>query len=397
MAVTYSSGATVVFKQTLESTYGSLPGSPTMKVLRPKPSKFNLKKDTFTTDEVRADRGISDVRHGMKKVEGSIEGDLMMGDWDDFILAALQDPSWSNKLAQVGTNLSSFSIEQGFTDINQFRLFKGCCINKMKVDIKPGAMVGISFDFIGQDMVTGTSTNAATTTLATTNSPFSFAGGSITEGGTAIAYVSGIDFELDNGLGQVGVVGSPLSPAVFNGRSTLKGSVTALFKDQTLLNKFVNETESSITLTLVDAAGGQNTISIPRIKYVGGELAPPKDGAVILTLNFEALFMAGASSTACTTIAVSSVTGPGTFTITRGAGSFVTDGFKVGSALSTKTSSTLSTSSNNGDWLITGVTATVLTCQCPAGLTVTSQSATAAGALAGDLLQQATNIVWSQA
>jgi len=393
MPATYSSGSTVVFKQVIEATYGTTPSTPTMKLLRPKPSKFTLKKDTYTTDEVRSDRGISDVRHGMRKVEGTIEGDLMMADWDDFILAALQDDAWSNNVARTGITLSSFSIEQGFTDIAQYRLFKGCSVAKMKVSVKPGAMVGISFDFIGQDAVSGTTTAATTTTPASTNSPFSFASGTINEGGTANAYITGLDFELDNGLGQVGVIGSNTSPAVFNGRSAIKGTVSALFKDQVLLNKFLNETESSIQVVLVDPAGGQHTITLPRIKYTGGDIAPPKDGATIITLPFEGLFCAGASAAASTTMAVSATTGPGTATLTRGAGSNVTDGFKVGTCLTAKN---LTTPANNGDWLITNVAALVLTIAVPATLSTTAQVAGAAGSAAGDMSVIPTNLIWSR-
>ena len=394
MAATYSSGSTVVVKSIVETTYGQTPATPTMKQLRVTPSKLTLKKDTFTTDEVRDDRGISDVRHGMRKVEGTLEGDLMAGDWDDYILAGLQGAAWSNHIARLGSNLASFSIEQGFTDISQFRLFKGCCINKMKVSIKPGAMASISFDFIGQDATTGTTTVANATTPPGITSPFSFAGGTIDEGGTSISYLTGIDFEVDNGLGQVGVIGSALSPAVFNGRSSLKGTVTALFKDQVMLNKFLNETESSITLTLVDPAGTQHTINLVRVKYVGGDIAPPKDGATIITLPFEGLLAPAVLSTAGTTMAVSGQVGPGTATFTRGAGSFITDGFKVGQVLTTKN---LTTPSNNGDWLITNVAATVITVRVPVGITTTLQAAGAPGSAAGDLSVKPTNISWARA
>lgn len=295
MTATYSSGSTVVWKYIVESTFGTTPVTPTMKVLRAKPSKLDLKKETYTTDEVRSDRAISDVRHGMRKVEGSIDGDFLFTEWDDFIEAALQG-TWTADVCKLGTNLRSFSIEQGFTDIAQFRLFKGMCVSKMKVSCKPGSMAEISFDFIGRDVTTGTSTNATVTTPAGTTSPMSYNLGTITEGGGSIAYMTGIEFEVDNGLSHVGVIGSDLTPAVFNGRSSIKGTVTALFKDQVMLNKFLNETESSIVLTLIDPAANQHVITLPRVKYTGGDVAPPKEGAVIITLPFEALYDSGSST-----------------------------------------------------------------------------------------------------
>ena len=403
MAAIYSSGSTVVFKITAgasgaglaESTYGT-PITTFMRQLRLKPSKLTLKKDTYTTDEVRSDRGISDVRHGMKKVEGTLEGDLMLSDFDDLLAYALQDADGflasapSNWSIRNGVNLQSFGLEQGFTDINQFRLYKGVSVAKMKISIKPGAMVGISFDVIGQDAATGTATNAGTTVAPSSNSPVSYAGGSILEGGTAIAYITGLDFELDNGIGQVGVIGSNVAPAVFNGRSSIKGTGTALFKDQVMLNKFINETESSIQVALTDPTGASITFTIPRIKYTGGDIAPPKDGATIITLPFEGLITQLVSSASSTSMAVTAQVGPGSVTFTKVAGtSFITEGYKPGMILTT---SGLTTPANNGDWLITSVAAQVLTCQVPTGVTTVLQAAGAFGNAAGAFTAQPQNI-----
>lgn len=389
---TYSSGSTVSLRAVAEATYGTNPTGTPMKVLRAKPSNLSLKKDTYTTDEVRADRGISDVRHGLRKVEGSIEGDLMLLDWDDFIEAAMQG-TWSNKAVRCGTNLRSFSIDQGFTDIAQYRLFKGCCISKMKISIKPGSMVGISFDIMGQDMTSGASAAANATTAASTSSPVSYAGGSIMEGGAAIAYITGLELELDNGLGATGVVGANIAPAIFNGRSHVKGTVTALFKDQTLLNKFVNETETSLSVTLVDPVGGQLTIALPKVKYTGGDINAPKDGATIITLPFEALHCASISSAAGTTLAITAQTGPGSATFTKVVGggftSFITEGFKVGDVITVKNATA---GGNNGDWVVTNVTATVLTVTVPLGSTTVLQAAGAPGAGAGDIAVNPTNM-----
>jgi hypothetical protein len=368
-----------------------------MKTLRAKPSNMGLKKDTYTTDEVRADRGISDVRHGMRKVEGSIEGDLMLGDWDDFLQGALQG-TWSNKNLRSGTTLRSYVLEQAFPDLTtiQYRLFFGCSFSKMKLTIKPGSMVGISFDILGQDATAGTVQAINGTIAAGTSSPVSYAGGTITEGGVAIAYVTGCDINLDNGIGQVGVIGSNTSPATFNGRSAITGTITALFKDLVLLNKFLNETESSLNMTLVDPVGGAFTINLPRIKYTGAEIAPPKDGATIMTLPFTALHDNAISSAAGTTLAISAAaptTTALTATLTKAVGgsfvSFVTEGFNVGDIITLKNATT---PGNNGDWVVSAVSATVLTVVVPVGSTMVSQTAGAPGSAAGDISLQSTNI-----
>jgi hypothetical protein len=366
-----------------------------MKTLRSKPSSLSLKKDTYTTDEVRPDRGISDVRHGMRKVEGSIEGDLILTDWDDLLEGGLQG-TWSNSTLKCGQTLRSYSIEQAFSDISQYRLFKGCSVSKLKIGIKPGSMVSVSFDILGQDAATASSASVNATTAPSSNSPVSYAGGSLTEGGTAIAYVTGVDVDLDNGVGQVGVVGSNVAPATFNGRSAIKGTLTALFKDQVMLNKFLNETESSLVITMVDPSSGQMTVRLPRIKYTGGDIAAPKDGATIITMPFVALHKTAISSAVGSTLAISAAaptTTALTATLTKAVGgsftSFITEGFQAGDVITLKNATT---PGNNGDWVVTNVAATVLTVTVPVGSTMTLQAAGAAGSAAGDIMVQSTNI-----
>lgn len=294
----YSSGSTVGLRYIVEATFGVTPTvTPVWKVLRAKPSKITLKKATYTSDEVRSDRGISDLRHGMRSVDGTVDGDLMLNQWDDFIEAALQG-TWAigtpvgSDTCKMGTTLRTFSVEQSFLDITQYRLFKGVAVSKVKVSAKPGALIDISFSLMGQDGISSATAAAGTNAAANTNVPMSYASGTISEGGGGIAYITGIDFELDNGLGAVGVIGANLTPAIFNGRSSIKGTVSALFKDQVMLNKFLNETESSISVNFLDplVATTSHTILIPRIKYTGGDIAPPKEGAILISLPFEGLY-----------------------------------------------------------------------------------------------------------
>jgi hypothetical protein len=63
-----------------------------------------------------------------------------------------------------------------------------------------------------------------------------------------------------------------------------------------MLNKFINETESSIAFTLTDVDGNSLTFNLPRIKYTG---APPDVkgiGPITLAMPFQALLDTGNAS-----------------------------------------------------------------------------------------------------
>lgn len=93
---------------------------------------------------------------------------------------------------------------------------------------------------------------------------------------------------LKNNLAEIYVVGSPntLEPAI--GKSTVTGTVTAYFQDVVMLNKFVNETESSIEFTLTDGTNSYD-ILIPRVKYTGAPLSVSSDKPITLAMPFSAL------------------------------------------------------------------------------------------------------------
>ena len=106
---------------------------------------------------------------------------------------------------------------------------------------------------------------------------------------------------------------------------------------------------------------------------ISGELSPgtyPKLMAAILRKNF----VAGVASTSNITIAAATTTGAaGTFT--RGTGSWITDGFKVGDVVRFAGFLSPATSNNSHNFLITALTATVMTGIMLDGVAVVTKTA----------------------
>ena len=150
---------------------------------------------------------------------------------------------------------------------------------------KSVAIVGAS-QTIADDL---TSLGVPTYNAATTTKPLDSFTGTINEGGSPIAVVTELTLNLQNGIDPRFVVGSKNSIQPSIARSNLTGQVTAYFEDSTLVEKFINETESSIEFTLPDAAGNEIKYIIPRIVYTGGQPDVNDEGPVILTMPFQAL------------------------------------------------------------------------------------------------------------
>lgn len=74
----------------VESTFGTVPSAASAQSLRRVQSTLGLSKDTYQSNEIRTDMQVSDFRHGVRKVNGNITGELSPGTYKDFIATALK-------------------------------------------------------------------------------------------------------------------------------------------------------------------------------------------------------------------------------------------------------------------------------------------------------------------
>jgi hypothetical protein len=81
------------FKQVaikVESTYGTIPTATGAQLLRRMTSTVDLAKETYASNELRTDFQIADFRHGVRSVQGSLNGELSPGTYKDFFSYALK-------------------------------------------------------------------------------------------------------------------------------------------------------------------------------------------------------------------------------------------------------------------------------------------------------------------
>ena len=274
-----------------EVTYGDTPAvDPAFLDLRHTGTTLGLAKESFQSEELHADRQIRDFRHGVKSVAGDLSMELSYGSFDDFLEATLMG-TWATDVLKAGVERRSFSVLRHFEDLpsgNPYFLYAGIEFNALNLTIPASGMVTGSFTVLGQSQVTladlsslGTPTFGA----PITTQPFDSFTGSILEAGGAISVVTEVSLTLENGLAAKNVVGSDETILPSVDKSNLTGSVTAFFEDTVILDKFLNETESSLEVTLTDPAGNSYIIELPRIKYNGGQPDVASGGGPI-TINF---------------------------------------------------------------------------------------------------------------
>lgn len=193
----------------------------------------------------------------------------------------------TRKYAKVGTGVTSFSYERRFTDIAIYQIATGCRVNTMALNVQPGAVVTGSFGVLGKSLVTGTSSVCASPTSADTNSVMDSFSGTITEGGSAIAVVTGVSMNVNNNLQPAFVIGSASLSQVLEERCNTSGTIQLFLKDEVMLQKFENETITSLNLKISDGTNFY-TVIIPRMKY--GEASAPVSGfgGITISMPFQA-------------------------------------------------------------------------------------------------------------
>lgn len=202
----------------------------------------------------------------------------------------------ASQAVKAAATRSSFSFIRHFADIatldNPYYIYRGVELNSIQLSISANSMITGTFSVIGQSQETAqdlTGLGTPTYNPASTTSPLDSFTGTLDEGGTAVAVITEISMTLQNGIEPRFVVGSKNSIYPSVGRSNLTGQATAYFEDSTLVNKFLNETESSLVFSLPDGAGNVQRYRIPRIKYTGGQPDVSGEGPITLSMPFQAL------------------------------------------------------------------------------------------------------------
>lgn len=277
-----------------EATWGTTPAS--LKVLRTRGSSLELTRGQLESKELRSDRQISDFRLGAHEAVGDIECEVIPGAMDDLLSCACMG-EWQTNTLKAGTTFKSLSIEVGETVLGIYQLYTGMVVDKVSVSVKPNDIATMRFTFKGKTAaVSGVSVDG-TPDAAVTTAPCDAFTGSITEGGSSIAVVTGIDFTLDNQVQSVPVVGSVYPYAVVPGRAKLTGTLTAVFASSALLAKFIAETASSLVFVLKGIPDTKTyTFTIPNVKYTGGKWDINSEQDLVLTMPFVGLYDSGTAS-----------------------------------------------------------------------------------------------------
>jgi len=293
---TFAQGSRSSLSLVKEVTFGTTPAGNTTNLPFTSHS-LNLSKDLVAGTDIQADRMPRHERHGNKQSAGDIVVDLRKGDYDLLLESAMLSTFATNVL-KVGVTPMFFSIEDYSADIDTARLFTGQTVSTMGISIAPNQMVTTTFGMVGKGMTIGATQK--TQTANTGNAPFDAYSGNmlLANQGVTLAspandlpIITQIDFNVTNSYAPTFVVGSNEAPVLEVGRAEVTGSFSAYFENDTLINRFLNETETAISVSVDDPTGSNDyTFLFPRVKINTADVGVDGPTSRMISVGFTSLF-----------------------------------------------------------------------------------------------------------
>lgn len=243
-----------------ETAFGVTPVTPAGLVLPFTSEGLGQKTELNKSNVIRSSRNASRPSRGNRDVSGNIATELNVN-MGRLFKAAFGGITTVGAAApythtfKIGA-LNSFPIEKGFTDLGSYFLYNGCKVNKFGFEVNPSGILPLDIDWVGASRTKGVATFDATA-VDLGHNPFEGFDGAIKEAGVDIATITAFKWAVENNLdNSVYVLGSQGKRyRIPEGATVVSGSLTALFDSQTLLDKAIAGTETSIEVNLTKGTG----------------------------------------------------------------------------------------------------------------------------------------------
>lgn len=252
---------------------------------------LELTKDYFEGASISYDRQVTTGRHGNKQVAGDVTTELSYGTFDDFIAGVLFS-DWATDVLTVGVTPKYFSFEKYFSTVDIAHVYTGCVANSFSLEVNTDGIVQGTFNFIGKGH--SSSATEVTATAFTEQSPFTGFEGTIKiadTGGTtaALGIVTSFSLSIENGVTANFAIGSDEANNMGYGRAAVTGSISLYFEDETVRDRFVQETDTALDLVLTDLDGNSYTIELPRVKFNSAPVSVGGEETLVVSVDFTAL------------------------------------------------------------------------------------------------------------
>ncbi len=202
---------------------------------------------------------------------------------------------------KIPSAMPSMTLETAFTDLatDKFQRFVGCKVSGWSITAGGDAELVSTIDIVGALDSLETSAFDAAPTAVTIGRVNNFSA-ALTEGGGALSNATELSLKVDFGIdsdqyviGSSGVIGS-----LPEGICAVSGNIKTLFEDDSLLTKAMNDTETSLKLTITESASSIFEIELQELLYERNSIDIPGPAGLLVDLNFQGFYTNGSEESA---------------------------------------------------------------------------------------------------
>lgn len=275
-----------------EVTPGITPAVLDMTIIRNTGDSLTLTKNNFQSAELRSDRAITAVTMGNKQTSGGIDFELSVGNFDDFLVAALYSSS-DNLVTGIENGITerSFSIEKAFSNLT-YQMYSGMHVNTFTINIAADSQITGSVDLVGTGYSSKATAYDPTPNSAISGGEFTSHNLRIKEDGVDLGVGVSLTLNINNNLTPAFALGDDTAKEIIDGRCVVDGTLVIYFDSVDIYNKFKDDTESSLQLDLINVTNGVGTVYtflLPRTKYTTASDPVSDEGVVQVSMAFSAL------------------------------------------------------------------------------------------------------------
>ena len=209
-----------------------------------------------------------------------------------------------------GVMPKSFSFERGFEDANVYEYLTGMEMDTFSVSASASSLVTASFGMLGRSQSSrvgrqGGITDVTEETYGDTlnaSSNLATIGHSHPSSPTVLladlAIVTDISLEITNNLRELNALGTVGAASIGSGEFSVTGSMSVYFEDDALLEKLLENQQTSLRFGFSAEDGSMISFFLPAIKFTEGiPEVSGKNEDVMLNLGFQAFAAGGIGST----------------------------------------------------------------------------------------------------
>jgi len=295
MAIASGTNVIVGFKK--ETTYGSEAAGTDYQIIPFKSASLSLAKSSHESAVITGNRELQDVIMGAHSVTGEISFDLAhQPAYIGMLQGVLGDSILSAGAMQIGSERQSYTIVQDFgADLNggdDAHVYTGCEFNNFSMSVPADGLIECSVGIVGATMTTETSGNDVDpdnggTNYVEANNPFHSSDATITSSNLD-AILTDLSLSVENGIETTNKVGDVIPIQGGIGKCRVSGSVTAHFTSPNLLEKFIGNTSSTLTISFGSSTTGIS-FTMAKIIYTTGAVEVGGEGLLSVSMDFIAV------------------------------------------------------------------------------------------------------------